>query len=191
MMEKITTITGLMMPLAKNDVDTDLIIPAQYLTQSSKKGYGAHCFQRLRESDPQFVMNQARFSTANILVTGENFGCGSSREHAVWALQQAGIQVIVAQSFADIFASNSGKNGLLLIEQPSDVIQHLLQQAEASDYHLKIDVERCTMQSAHNEVWKFTLDPFQHYCFIHGLDELDYLLAHKAQIEAFQEHQHG
>lgn len=189
-MKKITKVTGLAMPLDKNDVDTDLIIPAQYLTQSSKEGYGQHCFQRLRDNDPNFIMNQSRFSNANILIAGDNFGCGSSREHAVWALQQAGIDVVIAQSFADIFANNSGKNGLLLIEQPREVIQYLLQKAEQGDYHLAIDVEQCTIQSNADETWTFTMDAFLHYCFLNGLDELDYLLAHREQITTFQEQTH-
>lgn len=190
-MQKITNISGLTMPLAKNDVDTDLIIPAQYLTQVSKQGYGEHCFERLRESDADFVMNQPQFSTATILISGENFGCGSSREHAVWALQQTGIQAIIAHSFADIFANNSSKNGLLLIEQPNDVIQTMLKHANAANYHVTIDVEHLMIKTDCHEQWQFSMDPFQQYCFVNGLDDLDYLLAHREQINAFQERKNG
>src|SRR5271170_2456530 len=115
-MKKIMQISSKTIPLAMNDVDTDLIIPAQYLTSVSRAGYGKNLFIRLRQSDPDFIFNNPVFTGANILISGENFGCGSSREHAVWALQEAGIQVVIAVSFGDIFFANSGKNGLLLIQ---------------------------------------------------------------------------
>lgn len=189
-MQAIKLISGLAMPLAKNDVDTDLIIPAQFLTQVSKQGYGEHCFQRLRENDPNFVMNLPQFAKANILISGDNFGCGSSREHAVWALQQAGIQAIIAQSFADIFANNSGKNALLLIEQPKEIIEVMLRNAADANYSLTIDVVNLKIETNRNEKFSFTMDSFQHYCLINGLDELDYLLAHQKEIKAFQERKH-
>ena len=106
-------IIGKTIPLAMNEVDTDLIIPAQYLTSIKKEGYGKNVFRRLKDSDPYFVFNQEKYQGANILVTKENFGCGSSREHAVWALKEAGIKAVIAISFADIFFNNAAKNGLV------------------------------------------------------------------------------
>ena len=112
-MEKFETLTSKTVPLPLNNVDTDMIIPAQFLTSISRDGYGENLFRRLKDEDPNFPLLQKRYADAKILVVGDNFGCGSSREHAVWALTGAGIKVVIGKSFADIFTSNSGKNGLL------------------------------------------------------------------------------
>ena len=117
-MDKFTTLTARCVPLEINDVDTDLIIPAQYLTSISRDGYGENVFRRLRDENPDFPLNQDKFKDVQILLAAKNFGCGSSREHAVWALQGYGFRVVIAESFADIFFSNSAKNGLLLISLP-------------------------------------------------------------------------
>jgi 3-isopropylmalate/(R)-2-methylmalate dehydratase small subunit len=183
-MQKVTSISGKAIPLTMNDVDTDLIIPAQYLTAVTKKGYGENLFRRLREADPHFVFNQKKFSDANILIAQNNFGCGSSREHAVWALQEAGIQAIIAVSFADIFFSNSAKNGLLLITLPEPTINQMLQLAINSDYSLSIDIVNQKITSK-EECFDFTLDPFRQYCLLNGLDDLDYLLSHQEKIETY------
>lgn len=177
-MKKIIQISGLTIPLNMNDVDTDLIIPAQYLTQTTKNGYGQALFRRLRDLDTNFIFNQPRFQSAKILITGNNFGCGSSREHAVWALMEAGIQAIIANSFSDIFSSNSAKNGLLLISLPEKTIQKMLMHAAESNYALNIDIENQTIVSSNNEIFNFDIDPFLKYCFMNGLDELDYILMH-------------
>lgn len=174
-MQPITHISGKTIPLARNDVDTDLIIPAQYLTSVSKDGYGKHLFIRLRQSDPTFVFNQAEFSDATILISQENFGCGSSREHAVWALQEAGIQAIIAVSFADIFFNNSAKNGLLLIQLPEENIMRMLDQAQNGDYCLTIDINEQTIFSNYQDNFTFDIDPFRKHCLTQGLDDLDYL----------------
>ncbi|MGB6976439.1 MAG: 3-isopropylmalate dehydratase small subunit, partial [Gammaproteobacteria bacterium] len=176
MMQKITQVTGKGIPLAMDDVDTDLIIPAQYLTAVTKEGYGENLFRRLREADSNFVFNQEKYIGANILLTKANFGCGSSREHAVWALQEAGIQAIVASSFADIFFSNSAKNGLILIKLPEITIDHMLKLADTGNYHLTIDIEKQQITSSSTEYFEFEMDLFQKYCFLNGLDDLDYLL---------------
>ncbi len=187
-MDKITAIKGNVIPLKMNDVDTDLIIPAQYLTSVSTKGYGEHLFQRLKESDKQFVFNQTAYQGANILLTGNNFGCGSSREHAVWALREAGIQAIIGHSFADIFASNSAKNGLLLITLSEGLIADFFQQASSSQLVLYIDVveKKIRLEGTH---YDFDMDPFVQYCFTNGLDELDYLLSCKDDIGMFKQKQ--
>ncbi len=182
-MKKITQITGLTIPLAMDDVDTDLIIPAQYLTSTSKQGYGEHLFARLRQNDPNFVFNQPKYTEAVILISRNNFGCGSSREHAVWALQEAGIQAVIAASFADIFASNSAKNGLLLITLAPDRIQSMLKFAEKFPYCLSIDLEKQTITSTQEEIVHFVINPFLKDCFLQGMDELDYLLSYQRKIE--------
>lgn len=183
-MQKIDEIFGKVIPLAMNDVDTDLIIPAQYLTSVSKQGYGENLFRRLKQSSADFVFNKAEFKDASILVTQDNFGCGSSREHAVWALTQAGIKVVIAESFADIFFNNSAKNGLVLIQQPKDVIQKMLVQAESAEYHMTINLHEQSI-TANDEVWEFELDPFHRYCFLNGLDELDYVISYQSDIDEF------
>ena len=188
MMKKITKITSQVIPLTMNDVDTDLIIPAQYLTKVSQSGYGEHVFQRLREQDPNFVFNQAKYQQAKILLTQQNFGCGSSREHAVWALLEAGIEAIIAVSFADIFFNNAAKNGLLLIRQPETTITRLLKQAEQTELSLTIDVVK---QQIINdaETFSLTLLPFHQHCFVNGVDELDYLLAYAEKIKQHKQQQ--
>lgn len=184
-MQKVTSISGKTIPLAMSDVDTDLIIPAQYLTAVTKKGYGENLFRRLRDADPKFVFNQDKFSGANILITKNNFGCGSSREHAVWALQEAGIQAIIAMSFSDIFFSNSAKNGLLLIKLPEATINQMLSFAIDGNYILTIDIKKQSITSLNDKSIGFSIDPFRQYCLLNGLDDLDYLLSHKEQIETF------
>lgn len=184
-MKKITQITGKAIPLTMNDVDTDLIIPAQYLTAVTREGYGENLFRRLRQKDPNFVFNQEKFTGANILITQGNFGCGSSREHAVWALQEAGIQAIVAISFADIFFSNSAKNGLLLIKLPESIINTMLNYANEGNYLLTIDIEKQQITSSKDESFDFDIDQFRKYCLVNGLDDMDYLLAHQKNIDNY------
>ncbi len=185
-MQKITHISGKTIPLATSDVDTDLIIPAQYLTSVSKKGYGENLFRRLKEADSDFVFNQPRFADATILISKENFGCGSSREHAVWALTEAGIQAVIAISFGDIFYNNSAKNGLFLIQLPEKVIAKMLDSASRSNYVLKINIEEQSIASSENKLFNFEVESFRKYCFLNGMDDLDYLLNHSKQIDAYQ-----
>lgn len=170
-----------------NDVDTDLIIPAQHLTNTSREGYGKNLFIRLRQSDPGFVFNHAIFADATILVAGQNFGCGSSREHAVWALQEAGIRAVIAVSFGDIFFNNSGKNGLLLIQLPLQTIHMLLAHAADGSCIAQIDIAaQKIMFSAETESLHFEIDPFRKHCLLHGLDDLDYLISHQTRITQFE-----
>lgn len=186
---KITQVSGLTIPLNLRDVDTDLIIPAQYLTQVTKEGYGQALFRRLRDQDPNFVFNQPRFHEAKILIAGENFGCGSSREHAVWALMEAGIKAVISPSFSDIFYSNSAKNGLLLINQPKEIIQTMLAYADKGDYVLTIDIKNQTITSSTQEKFHFDIEPFRQHCFINGLDELDYIVSYRQIIENYDKQQ--
>jgi len=185
-MRKIEVIKGQTIPLDMNDVDTDLIIPAQYLTAVTKAGYGENLFRRLKENSSDFIFNQPAFKNANILITAKNFGCGSSREHAVWAIQEAGIEAIIAVSFADIFFNNSSKNGLVLISLPHEIIQNMLNQSKTGEYMLTIDIANQKIKSSLNEGFDFQYDPFKKHCLLHGLDDLDYLLSFKNKIENFK-----
>ena len=183
-MEPFTSVTSVAAPIAIKDVDTDMIIPAQYLTSISRDGFGPNLFVRLRTSRPDFYQNQPRFHGTQILVADSNFGCGSSREHAVWALLGAGVRVVIAPSFADIFAGNSAKNGLLLITLPEDVVRQLLADASQRDLKLTVDLAAQSVTSDDGRTWSFTYDPFRKQCLLHGLDDLDYLRSRLDQITA-------
>lgn len=171
------TLTSKVIPLPMKDVDTDMIIPAQYLTQTNKEGYGEALFKRLKEQDPEFVFNQEKYQGAEILLSESNFGCGSSREHAVWALMQAGIKVVIAESFSDIFFNNAAKNGLLLISMPHETIKNFFKYAETSEFVLIINLEQQQIQTTSGEVYEFHYDPFRRMCLLQGYDDMDYLLA--------------
>lgn len=188
-MKTIKSVSGKAIPLALDNVDTDMIIPATYLTSTEATGYGKHVFQRLRDQDANFVFNQSAFKDANILISQHSFGCGSSREHAVWALLEAGIEAVVAISFADIFKNNSAQNGLVLITLPEEQIFSMLSFAKKAEYHLTIDVCEKTITSSQDEHMDFSLDPFYQYCLVNGLDHLDYLLNHEEIISHFKQTQ--
>lgn len=168
-------VTSLVAPVPIKDVDTDMIIPAQFLTSTSREGFGPALFSRLKQTLPEFYMNQARFAGVKVLVADTNFGCGSSREHAVWALQGAGISCVIAPSFADIFSGNSAKNGLLLVTLPDDVVKGLLQEAESGSLQVTVNLEQQTVRAADGREWSFSYDPFRKHCVLNGLDDLDYL----------------
>lgn len=186
-MKAINNINGIAIPMNISDIDTDIIIPAQYLTSTSQSGYGEHAFARLK-ANPDFVLNQDQYQQAPILITGSNFGCGSSREHAVWAIQELGIQAIIAPSFADIFTNNAKKNGLLLIQQSDDVISQLIHQATSSEVNIAIDIQTQTIQS-NNMTLTFDIDAFFKHCLLNGLDEMDYLMSNIEDIKAFKNQQ--
>lgn len=175
-MKVFTQLNAQVIPLDRNNVDTDMIIPAQFLTKVNREGYGQHLFQRLREQDHDFVFNHARYRSAQILLTRQNFGCGSSREHAVWAIMQAGIKVIVAESYSDIFYNNALKNGLLVICLSSVMINEMLNQAAASNLILNIDLPRQMITTAEGIDFKFEYDPFFKDCLVKGRGDFDYLL---------------
>ncbi len=175
-MQAFQTLTSHVIPLPMKDVDTDMIIPAQFLTQTSREGYGEALFIRLKQQDKNFVFNQEKYQGANILLSGENFGCGSSREHAVWALLQGGIKVVIAESFSDILFNNAAKNGLLLIALPQATIASLSQQSQAEGLTLTVDLSAQTITHSNGEVYAFDYDPFRKDCLLQGNDDLDYLL---------------
>src|SRR5271170_7061995 len=168
-MERFTALTSKVIPLPIKDVDTDMIIPAQFLTSISRDGYGQNLFRRLRDNDPEFPFNQSRYSGAEILVADDNFGCGSSREHAVWALQGAGIKAVIAKSFADIFSSNSGKNGLLLAAVEPGAAKRLLSLAADGNLELTVDLKTQTVTGPNGLRAEFPYDGFRKHCLQNGL----------------------
>jgi 3-isopropylmalate/(R)-2-methylmalate dehydratase small subunit len=185
-MKPFTTLSSRVIPLPLKDIDTDMLIPAQYLTSISKEGYGENLFRRLRDQDSAFPLNLEKFKNGQILVTQSNFGCGSSREHAVWALLGWGIRVVIAPSFADIFHSNSAKNGLLLVTLPQETVTEILDLATAGDYDMTVNLEAQTVTLRDGAKLRFDYDPFRKACLLQGYDDMDYLLAERPAIEAYQ-----
>ena len=186
-MEAIKTIRAQAMPLNRADVDTDQIIPAKYLKLVQRNGFGRFLFDSWRK-DESFVLNDPIYANAHVLIAGRNFGCGSSREHAPWALQDYGFKAIIAPSFADIFRNNCGKIGLLLITLRSDEVEILMQAAEQKpESFVKIDLEAQTVQ-LESEEWSmhFEIDPFLKHCLLNGLDDISLTLQSDADIAAFE-----
>lgn len=188
-MDKFQTVTSKVIPLPMKDVDTDLIIPAQFLTSISREGYGQNLFRRLRDSDPEFPFNQEKYKGAAILAADSNFGCGSSREHAVWAILGGGIRVVIAKSFADIFYNNSAKNGLLLVTLPPDVVDEILAEARAADLELTVDLSSQTVTLKGDRQIKFQYEPFRKHCMLNGLDDIDYIRSYEKEINEFRQAQ--
>ena len=182
MARPVHTIRGKAIPFGRANVDTDLIIPAAHLKTVSRIGLGRFAFAPLRRS-PGSLFDDPAWIGAPILIAGDNFGCGSSREHAVWALADMGIEAVIAPSFSDIFASNAFKNGLLCVVLKQDAVDALLDLAQR--HELGIDLETMTV-AAGNECWPFELDPFRRQCLIEGLDEIGLTLAHEAAIAGYE-----
>jgi 3-isopropylmalate/(R)-2-methylmalate dehydratase small subunit len=201
MMEKFISREGLVAPLDRDNIDTDAIIPKQFLKSIKRTGYGPNLFDEWRYLDhgepgmdnskrplnADFVLNEPRYRGAQILLTRENFGCGSSREHAPWALLQYGFQAVIAPSFADIFFNNSFKNGLLLIRLDAEQVERLFEETKATPgYRLAIDLEQQTLTTPSGDVLKFEIDPFRKHCLMNGLDEIALTLEHADKIKAFE-----
>lgn len=185
-MEPVKHIRGKILPLPRADVDTDQIIPAKYLKRIERTGFGEFAFDEWRK-DPSFVLNDHRYDGAPILVTGPNFGCGSSREHAPWALQQMGLKAIIAPSFADIFRNNCAKIGLLTVELPQDSIDRLIARAEDSPgFEMEVDLESQTVSLGNGKSRQFEIDPFVKHSLLNGLDEIGMTLTEGAAIDAFE-----
>ncbi|MEE8283939.1 MAG: 3-isopropylmalate dehydratase small subunit [Alphaproteobacteria bacterium] len=191
-MDKFTTLTGIAAPLPMINVDTDRIIPAVWLKTIKRTGLGPALFEAIRyradgSEDPDFVLNKEPYRKAEILVTGENFGCGSSREHAVWALLGFGIRCVIAPGFADIFYTNAAKNGMLLVKLPQDVVDKLMEDAEnGENARLSVDLERQVVIRPDGEEIAFELDPFRKNCLLEGLDDIALTLHHSTEIEEFE-----
>jgi 3-isopropylmalate/(R)-2-methylmalate dehydratase small subunit len=186
LMEPVKKIHGKILPLPRADVDTDQIIPAKYLKRIERTGFGEFAFDAWRK-DPDFVLNDHRYDGATVLVTGPNFGCGSSREHAPWALQQMGLKAIVAPSFADIFKNNCAKIGLLTVELPQESIDRLIARAEDSPgYEMEVDLESQTVSLGNGKSRHFDIDPFVKHNLLEGLDEIGITLTREEQIGEFE-----
>ncbi len=184
---------GQAIPLGLANIDTDQIIPKQFLKRIERTGYGPFLFNDWRYDQsgapkPDFVLNREPYKHGSILIAGKNFGCGSSREHAAWALTNFGILVVIAPSFADIFHSNAANNGLLTVALPEEKVAELLAKAEEQpNYELTIDVEKLTVSDAAGWSTSFPLDPFRQHCLLNGLDQISITLQHEAAIQAYEE----
>ncbi len=191
-MEKFTTLTGVAAPLPMINVDTDMIIPKQFLKTIRRTGLGKHLFFEMRydeagEERPDFVLNKPAYRHARILVTGENFGCGSSREHAPWALLDFGIRCVIAPSFADIFYNNCFKNGILPIVLPQEDVDKLMDDAErGANATVTIDLEAQEIRGPDGGVIRFDIDPFRKHCLLEGLDDIGLTLEKQDRIEAYE-----
>jgi 3-isopropylmalate/(R)-2-methylmalate dehydratase small subunit len=200
-MQAFTVHQGLAVPLNRENVDTDAIIPKQFLKSIKRSGFGPNLFDEwryldrgepgqdptTRQTNPDFVLNQARYQGASVLVTGRNFGCGSSREHAPWALEQYGFRAIIAPSFADIFFNNCFKNGLLPIVLPATVVATLMDDIAAfNGYRLVIDLPRQVVVKPDGTEHAFEVQPFRKQCLINGWDDIGLTLRHADKIKAFE-----
>ena len=190
-MEKFRTLTSKVMPLDRVNVDTDQIIPKQFLKRIERTGYGEFLFFDWRQ-DPAFELNNPRYAGAKILVAARNFGCGSSREHAAWALSDYGFRCVIAPTFADIFHSNAGKNGILLVTLPEDQVQTLLDRAarvqnSSDDYQLTVSLEDNTIRDNQGFTTTFAIDPFRRDCLLEGLDDIGLTLRHAADLDKFEQ----
>lgn len=181
--------TSTVIPLPLRDVDTDQIIPARYLTSTSREGFAEGLFHNFREHDPHFPFNQEKYKNSSVLCADNNFGCGSSREHAAWALLGWGIKVILAPGFADIFFSNSAKNGLVLVKLDQNLIDDILKKAAECDYLITVDLEKQTVFFPDRAEVLFDFDPFYKECILKGYDNLDYILEHQQEIDEFKKRQ--
>jgi 3-isopropylmalate/(R)-2-methylmalate dehydratase small subunit len=185
--EKFTEHTGKVVPLYRTNIDTDQIIPAVHLKRIERSGWGEFLFERWRINEPNFPLNRAEYADGNVLVAGDNFGCGSSREHAPWALQQYGFKAIIAPSFGDIFFNNSAKNGLLLIRLPEEQCKTLADWASGEPgFALSIDLEAQTISDGHGLEYTFEIEPFRKHCLLNGLDDIGLTLDHADEISAFE-----
>jgi len=183
---------GRVAPLDRINVDTDQIIPKQFLKRIERTGFGQFLFYDWRyaadgRKHADFVLDEPRYEGASILVAGRNFGCGSSREHAVWALADFGFRAVISSSFADIFANNSTKNGFLTVCLSEDEVAKLMRRShEVSDYQLTIDLEHCEVRDDQDFAAKFSIDEFVRHCLLNGLDDIGLTLQHEAEIAAYE-----
>ncbi|MBU0779561.1 3-isopropylmalate dehydratase small subunit [Loktanella salsilacus] len=191
-MDKFDKLSGIAAPLPLINIDTDMIIPKQFLKTIKRSGLGVNLFDEMRYDDdrneiPTFVLNKPQYRDAEILVAGDNFGCGSSREHAPWAIKDFGIRCVIAPSYADIFYSNCFKNGILPIALPQEQVDVLMKDAEkGSNARIEVDLEAQTITSSDGEVFNFEVDSFKKHCLMNGLDDIGLTLEKAASIESFE-----
>ncbi|HKS72458.1 MAG TPA: 3-isopropylmalate dehydratase small subunit [Terriglobales bacterium] len=182
---------GAVAPLGRANIDTDQIIPKQFLKRIERTGFGEFLFYDWRRTadgqlDPAFVLNQQQYAGASILVAEKNFGCGSSREHAVWALADFGFRAVIAPSFADIFSNNCVKNGVLTVVLSEPEVSEILRRAQAAGYELTIDLEQQRVFDDQGFSANFAIDEFTRHCLLHGLDDIGLTLQHEAEIAAYE-----
>ena len=200
-MEPFKSITSLAAPLDRVNVDTDQIIPKQFLKRIERSGYGEFLFfdwRRIQDGpsagapDPSFVLNDPKYAGAKILIAGKNFGCGSSREHAAWALSDYGFRAVIAPAFADIFFSNAGKNGIVLVRLSEEQVAQLLHNAQSiANYQLTVNLAEQTVTDSQGFKASFEIDPFRKFCLIEGLDDIGLTLRHAAALDTFEnQHDH-
>lgn len=193
-MEPLRVHTGLVAPLDRVNVDTDQIIPKQFLKRIERTGFGQFLFFDWRfledgTPNPDFVLNEPRYQGASILLTRSNFGCGSSREHAPWALLDYGFRVIIAPSFADIFYNNCFQNGILPVRLPEEQVDELFRRTWSQPgYRLTVDLEACQVRDDAGLALPFDIDPFRRHCLLEGLDDIGITLQHEDKIRAFEQH---
>ena len=197
-MEPFRKLTSLAAPLDRTNVDTDQIIPKQFLKRIERTGYGEFLFFDWRRTasgdpNPEFELNNPRYSGAQILIAGKNFACGSSREHAAWALSDYGFRAVIAPTFADIFFSNAGKNGIVLVRLSEEQVAELLTNAKTiSNYQLTVSLEAQTVTDTHGFHATFEVDPFRKFCLIEGLDDIGLTLRHEPALDKFEsQHDHA
>jgi len=196
-MQSFRTLTSLAMPLDRTNVDTDQIIPKQFLKRIERTGYGDFLFFDWRQTPegnpiPDFVLNDPRYKNAQILIAGKNFGCGSSREHAAWALSDFGFRCVIAPTFADIFFSNAGKNGILLVRLSEAEVETLLQNAQKiQGYQLTVSLPDQTVTDGQGFSAKFDVDPFRKFCLLEGLDDIGLTLRHAAELDKYEKQHDG
>ena len=191
-MDKFTTLTGVAAPMPLVNIDTDMIIPKQFLKTIQRSGLGKNLFDEMRYTQdgqeiPDFVLNQPAYRKAEIIVAGDNFGCGSSREHAPWALLDFGIRCVISTSFADIFFNNCFKNGILPVVLPQEAVDHLMDDArKGENARITIDLDSQTVTAADGTSFKFVVDPFKKHCLLNGLDDIGLTLEKAAAIDSYE-----
>jgi 3-isopropylmalate/(R)-2-methylmalate dehydratase small subunit len=191
-MDKFTRLTGIAAPMPLVNIDTDMIIPKQFLKTIQRSGLGKNLFDEMRytpdgQEIPDFVLNQPAYRNAQILVAGDNFGCGSSREHAPWALLDFGIRCVISTSFADIFYNNCFKNGILPIVLPQDAVDVLMEDArKGANARQTVDLESQTVTTSDGREFHFEVDPFRKHCLLNGLDDIGLTLEKAAAIDSFE-----
>ena len=191
-MDKFTTLTGIAAPMPLVNIDTDMIIPKQFLKTIKRTGLGVNLFDEMRydregNEIADFVLNQPAYRNAEILVAGDNFGCGSSREHAPWALLDFGIRCVISTSFADIFYNNCFKNGILPVVLPEDAVAHLMEDAQkGANARVTVDLPSQTVTASDGTQFAFEIDPFKKHCLLNGLDDIGLSLEKVSHIDAFE-----
>ena len=191
-MDKFTTLTGIAAPMPLVNIDTDMIIPKQFLKTIQRSGLGKNLFDEMRYTQdgqeiPDFVLNQPAYRNAQIIVAGDNFGCGSSREHAPWALLDFGIRCVISTSFADIFFNNCFKNGILPVVLPQDAVDHLMDDSrKGANARITVDLEAQTVTASDGTSFHFEVDAFKKHCLMNGLDDIGLTLEKAAAIDSFE-----